>query len=75
MDDLEKNVLLLAIYKKEEDESVLDVVKKLENGRVFTLREGKKLLKELMDEQAIIDEKLSFVGLMKARQIEQEFKL
>ena len=75
MDDLEKNVLLLAIYKKEEDEGLLDIVKKLENGRVFTLKEGKKLLKELVDEKMIISEKLSFVGEMKAKQIEQEFKL
>lgn len=75
MDDLEKNVLLLAIYKKEEDEGLLDIVKKLENGRVFTLKEGKKLLKELIDEKMIISEKLSFVGEMKAKQIEQEFKL
>lgn len=75
MDDLEKNVLLLAIYKKEEDESILDVVKKLANGGVFELKIGKKLLSELEREDAIIDDKLSFVGLMKARQIEQEFKL
>ncbi len=75
MDDLEKNVLLLAIYKKEEDESILDVVKKLANGDVFELKIGKKLLSELEREDAIIDDKLSFVGQMRAKSAEAMFRL
>lgn len=75
MDDLEKNVLLLAIYKKEEDESILDVVKKLANGGVFELKIGKKLLSELEREDAIIDDKLSFVGQMRAKSAEAMFRL
>ena len=75
MDDLEKNVLLLAIYKKEEDESILDVVKKLANGGVFELKIGKKLLSELESEQAIIDGVLSFAGQMRAKSAEAMFRL
>lgn len=50
MDDINKRVLLLAIYKKKDDESFMDVVKTMDNSKVFTLKQGKKYLKELKKE-------------------------
>jgi len=73
--DINKKVLLLAIYKKEENESFKDVVLMLENTRVFSLKEGKKLLKELKKEQFLSEKGLTIKGLSKAKEIESEFKL
>jgi len=46
-DNIELRVLLLAIYKKQEDESLKDVLKMMDNSRVFDLKTGKQYLKEL----------------------------
>ena len=73
--DLNKKVLLLAIYKKEKEESFKDIVLMLENSRVFSLKEGKKLLKELKKEQFLNENELTLKGIVKAKEIENEFKL
>ena len=73
--NINKKVLLLAIYKKEDDETLNDVVKKMDNTKVFSLKEGKKYLKELKREEFILDNSLSMIGLVKAKEIELEFKI
>lgn len=73
--DINKKVLLLAIYKKENDENLTDVIKKMDNSKVFTLKEGKKLLKELKKDQFVNDDYLTILGIAKAKEIELEFKI
>ena len=73
--NMEMRVLLLAIYKKEEDETLMDSVVALENNRLFTLKDGKKLLKELKNLQYILDERLTMMGIEKAKEVELEFKI
>ena len=73
--DINEKVLLLAILKKEIDESLSDVVLKLENTGMFSLKEGKKLLKKLKTEQYINDSFLTFKGEAIAKNVEQEFKI
>ena len=73
--DINEKVLLLAILKKEIDESLSDVVLKLENTGMFSLKEGKKLLKILKSEQYINDSFLTFKGEAIAKNVEQEFKI
>ena len=73
--DINEKVLLLAILKKEENESLSDVVLKLENAGLFSLKEGKKLLKKLKTEQYIDDSFLTFKGEAIAKNVEQEFKI
>lgn len=75
MDDINKKVLLLAIYKRKTDESINDVILVLENSRVFSLKEGKKYLKELKEEGYVTNGSLTFVGEIKAKEIEAEFKI
>ena len=53
--DIVEKVLLLAILKKESDETLNDVVLKLENTNLFSLKEGKRLLKKLRSEEFISD--------------------
>lgn len=50
IDELNKKVLLLAILKKDSDETLGDVIKKMDNSKVFCLKQGKKYLKELKRE-------------------------
>ncbi len=73
--DINEKVLLLAILKKESEESLNDVVMKLENTGLFSLKEGKKLLKKLKSEEYISDSYLTLKGDVVAKNIEQEFKI
>jgi hypothetical protein len=73
--DINKKVLLLAILKKEENESLNDILIKLENTNLFSLKEGKKLLKELKKEQFLTESILTIKGDIEAKKIEEEFKI
>ena len=73
--DINEKILLLAILKKESDESLNDVVLKLENTNLFSLKEGKRLLKKLKSEQFLSDSFLTLKGEAIAKNIEQEFKI
>lgn len=73
--DINEKVLLLAILKKEENESLNDVILKLEDTGLFSLKEGKRLLKKLKNEQYIGDSFLTLKGDVIAKNVEQEFKI
>ena len=73
--DINEKILLLAILKKKEDETLIDVVVTLENTQLFTLKEGKKLLKKLKNEEFITDGCLTLKGNLIAKEVEQEFKI
>ena len=73
--DINEKVLLLAILKKESNESLNDVVLKLENTGLFSLKEGKRLLKKLRSEEFVSDSFLTLKGDAIAKNIEQEFKI
>ncbi len=72
--DIEKRVFLLAIAKREEGESLDDVLDMLVRTGMFDLKEGKKVLQELKDEKYIIGENLSMTGVIEADKAEKEFK-
>ena len=73
--DIEQRVFLLAIYKKQDDETLTDVIAQMEEAKVFSFKEGKRLLKEFKAQKFIIDNELSFSGLALAKAAEEEFKL
>lgn len=73
--DINEKVLLLAILKKDLDETLNDVVLKLENTNLFSLKEGKKLLKKLKSEEFLTDSYLTLKGEVIAKNVEQEFKI
>ncbi len=72
---IEQKVLLLGIFTKEQDESISEVLLKLEETGMFTLKEAKRMLKGLRDFGYLQDSKLTLSGLEKAKEIEKEFKL
>jgi putative heme degradation protein len=73
--DINEKVLLLAIYKKESDESIKDVLLKMENTKVFSLKDAKQYLKILKSNNYIQDGALTMVGEEMAKQVELEFKI
>ena len=73
--DINEKVLLLAILKKEDEESLNDIVLKLENTGLFSLKEGKRLLKKLKKEEFLSDSFLTLKGEAIAKNVEQEFKI
>jgi len=73
--NIELRVLLLGIYKKNDDETLVDVIKTMENSKVFSLKQGKKYLKELKNLSYILDNSLTMIGVEKAKEIELEFKI
>jgi len=75
MMDIEDKVLLLGIYKREEGESLKDVLLMLEDSQLFSLKDGKKRLKRLKSEGYIDGDILSVLGIKKAKEIEEEFKV
>lgn len=72
---IEKRVLLLGLYTREEDESVQDVLLKLEETGMFTLKEARRLLRELKDEGYMTGSQLTLKGLEKAKSVQDEFKI
>lgn len=73
--DIETRVLLLGILKKQKDETLQDVVLQLEQSHLFTLKEGKKRLKELKTQGFIGENALTIKGELEAKNIEKEFKI
>ncbi len=72
---IEERVLLLGIFKKESNESLDNIIQKLEDAGVFSYKDGKKLLKSLKTRGYIEDQSLTVSGIEKGKEIEQEFKL
>lgn len=74
LDILEK-VFLLAVLKKETDETLNDIIIKIEATGSFSIREGKAILKKLKKENYIENGQLTFKGIQAGKLAEQEFKL
>lgn len=70
-----EQVVLLAILKKEPNESIEDVLKILEESRAMSLNEGKEIVKRLEQEGAIVVGKLSFLGIAMANEALKAFTL
>ncbi len=74
-ENIELRVLLLGIYKRADEETLIHVVKTMDNSRVFSLKQGKKYLKSLRSLGYVSDDSLTMIGIEKAKEIELEFKL
>jgi len=73
--NMEMRVLLLAIYKQELDDTLKDTMIALENNKLFTPKDGKKMLKELRIKNHLIDNRITMIGIEKAKEVELEFKV
>ena len=69
-----ERVCLLALMKKEPEETLLDVQKMLIETGMFEMKECKKVFKMLKDEQYISNDSLTMKGVMEAKLAEEMFK-
>ncbi len=69
-----ERVCLLAMMKKEPEETLLDIQKMLVNTDMFDMKECKKVFKMLKEEQYLSDDKLTMKGVMEAKLAEEMFK-
>lgn len=74
-ENIELRVFLLAIYKRDENESMQEVINMMINSNVFDNKTGKKYLKELKKMEYLIDDSLTMLGISKAKEVELEFKI
>ncbi len=74
--DIFKKVFLLAIAKREEGETIDDVMDSLINTGMFEggKAEAQKVLDELRESKYIVGDNLSMTGVIEANKAEQEFK-
>ncbi len=73
--DLLKKVSLLAILKKKDSETINDVMETLMDTNMFLSRdEAEKVFRELRDNNYIVGDSLSMIGLLEAKKAEEEFK-
>ena len=72
--DIVKRVFLLAISKREGNESMKDTLISLVNTGMFDMKEGKQVLEELRDTKHIVGDNLSMTGVIEADKAEKEFK-
>ena len=71
----EEKVILLALLTKEEGENLRDVLAMLEESRVFSMKEGRRLCKVLKNEGYIQEGQLTLKGSATARAAKAEFTL
>jgi len=71
---IEKRVTLLAIAKREEGESLDDVLGMLVDTGMYDKKEAKKVFEELREANYIVGENLSMTGVIEADKAEKEFK-
>ena len=74
--DIIKRVFLLAIAKREEGETMKDILESLVNTGMFEkgMKEAKQTLLELRESNHIVGDNLSMLGVVVANQAEKEFK-
>jgi hypothetical protein len=74
--DIIKRVFLLAISKREQGESMQDILNSLVNTGMFEkgMSEAKQTLEELRASKYVVGDELSMLGVMVANQAEREFK-
>jgi len=70
-----ERVCLLALMKKEPDETLSDIQKMLVETGMFEMKECKEVFKQLEDEQYISESgSLTMKGVMEAKAAEEMFK-
>ncbi len=69
-----ERVCLLALMKKEPNESLSDIQKMLVETGMFEMKECKEVFKQLENEQYLSNGKLTMKGVMEAKLAEEMFR-
>ena len=73
--NMDLRVFLLAIYKKQDNETIQDIIVIMINAGLFDMKNGKKSLKDLKKLNYVIEDGLTMIGIQKAKEVELEFKI
>jgi hypothetical protein len=73
-DNIVERVCLLAIMKKEPQETFLDIQKMLVDTGMFEMKECKEVFKMLKKEQYLSNDSLTMKGVMEANLAQEMFK-
>lgn len=73
-EELLKKVTLLGILKKKPDETLNDVMLMLVDTGMYSLKEAKKIFKELKAQMYLSNGQLTLKGITAAKAAELEFK-
>lgn len=73
-EELLKKVTLLGILKKKPDETLNDVMLMLVDTGMYSLKEAKKIFKELKAQMYLSNGQLTWKGITAAKAAELEFK-
>jgi len=74
-ENMDLRVFLLAIFKKQDNETLQDIIEMMINAGLFDMKNGKKSLKELKKLNYVTEDGLSMLGISKAKEVELEFKI
>jgi len=69
-----RQVTLLGILKKKPDESLNDVMVSLVDTGMYTMKEAKRIFKELKAEKYLLEGQLTLKGITAAKEAEAMFK-
>ena len=73
--DFLKKVLLLALFNRDENISIQDVIAELDATQAITMAESKKLLKEIKDDGLLLDGKFTDLGNQKVDEAQKFFEI
>ena len=73
--EINEMVIILAISKMIENETLKDVIFQMENAGAFSPKESKQLITKLKNDKIIIGNELSFIGLQKAKEAKAFFSI
>jgi len=74
-ENMDLRVFLLAIYKRQDNESIQYIIEMMINAGLFDMKNGKKSLKDLKKLNYVLDDGLTMLGIQKAKEVELEFKI
>jgi hypothetical protein len=73
--ELLRNLLLLSIYKREENISINEIIAQLDESGAMDIKEGKSILKQLRNEKLFSDGELTPIGVVEAKKAEEFFRM
>jgi len=73
--DFLKKVLLLALFNRDENVSIQDVIAELDATQAITMVESKQLLKEIKEANLLVDGKFTALGEEKVGEAQKFFEI
>jgi len=73
--DFLKKVLLLALFNRHDTDSIQDVIVELDATKAISMTDSKKLLKEIKDDQLLVEGSFTDLGKEKVDEAQKFFEM